>query len=111
MTGVAGHDLTTAKVALVDPGNHLHHATRRALEIVVVGVLRPVPAALVDVAVGAVHTERRGEEPHGPHELIHWNALEHLDVLEDLLCHRRSRVLRGLTADKTRATQPERGCR
>src|SRR5262245_56563613 len=110
MTGVAGHDLTAAEVALIDPGNHLHHPARGPLEVVVVGVLRPAPAAFIDMAVSAVHAERRGEEPHRPHELVDRNALEHLNVLEDLLSHRRPHTLCRLAADTHRSQQPH-GCR
>src|SRR4029077_2223006 len=49
--------------------------------------LGPVAAALVHVAIRAVQAERRGKEPHRAHELVNGNALEDLDVLEDLLRH------------------------
>jgi hypothetical protein len=42
-------------------------------------------AALLTVAFGAVHARGRGEEAHGPHELLDGNSFEKLDVLEDLL--------------------------
>ena len=105
MAGVARHDLPSAEAGAVERRHHLHHPARRPLHRVVVGVLRPVAAALVDVAIRAVQAERRGEEPHRAHELVDGNALEHLDVLEDLFRHRRPRRRR-LAARPRGAEQP-----
>ena len=108
MTGVAGHHLPPGEAGGVDRGHHPHHPARGPLQVVVVGVLRPVAAALVDVAIGAVEPGRRRKEPHRPHELVDGNALEDLDVLEDLLGHRRPLFLPGLAAHQRRAQQPHR---
>ena len=60
---------------------------RGVLARVVVGVLGPAAAALGAMAIGAGFAQRRGKESHGGHELVHWNALQHPDVLEGLLRH------------------------
>ena len=93
MTGVARDDLPPPKFVLLMVFT-ITIMTRASLEGVVVGVAGPASAAFIDVAVGAVQPERGREEPHGSHELIHGDALQYLDVLEDLLRHRRPAGLR-----------------
>ena len=53
------------------------------LRAVVDGVVLPI-AVVGGVAVLARHAQGRGEDAHRPHELADRDALEHLDVLEDL---------------------------
>jgi transcriptional antiterminator len=46
------------------------------------------------MAAGAVQAESRREEPHRVHELICGNALQDLDILENIFGHLRSLISR-----------------
>src|SRR5688500_8826672 len=87
MTGEAGHHLPPAEVRLVDRVDHDHHAAGHLFPRVLVCILGPIAAALVEMTVGAVETGSRGEDAHRPHELIDGNAFQDLNVLEDLFGH------------------------
>ena len=54
MAREARDDLAPTKVGLIDGVDHLHHAASHLLARVVVGILRPVSAAFVEMTVGAV---------------------------------------------------------
>jgi hypothetical protein len=57
MTGVARHHLPATEVVRVDLLHHRDHGARAPLEWSVVGVLAPIAAAVVGVAVGAVEAK------------------------------------------------------
>ena len=58
MTRVARHDLAPAEIRLIDAVYHQHHLPSDLLERIVRGVLSPVAAALIDVTVGTIESER-----------------------------------------------------
>ena len=84
MTGPARHDLATVEVRAIDVVDHRDHRARRLLPRGIVFPLR-IRRAGAGVAVAAAQAQRGREDAHGPHELVDRNALEHLNVLEDLV--------------------------
>ncbi len=76
---------------------------------IIVGVFLPTAATFGAVAIGARFAQGGGKEPHGGHELVHWNALQDADVLEDLIGHRRF-CRRSLRAGGRGGEQPGSDC-
>ena len=100
VTRIAGDQLAPAEIRAVDLGHHRDHAPRGPLSRVRVGGVR-VPAGVArGMAVLTRQPQRRGKDPHRPHELIHGDALQHLNVLEDLVCDHRFGFSRGLTMNE-----------
>src|SRR2546427_5393704 len=109
MTCVAGHNLPPAKIHLVQSADHLHHPPRHLLSRIVVGIARPIAAALFDMTIGAVESQCCGEESHRAHELIDGNALQDLDVLKDFFRHRRPLAGGSLNNGKRYRQEPQHG--
>src|SRR4029077_5955866 len=63
----------------------------------VVRIPIPVASTFVNVAVRAVHAQGCGEETHCPHEFVHGNSPQHLDVLEGFFRHLRFLTRVGLS--------------
>jgi hypothetical protein len=105
MAGVAGKHSAAAEIALIDGVHHQNHFACHLLISVVVGVFRPIAAALFDVAKRAVFAERRREKAHCVHEFLDGNAAEHLDVFEVLLGHERLLCGSRLGANARRGTE------
>jgi len=77
---VAIHLAVAVEALFVDGHRHLDHAARGGL-----GGLIVLLELTQNVAVGALHTERRGYEFHGRLELRRGDTFEHLNVLKNLL--------------------------
>jgi hypothetical protein len=88
VTRIARHGLPTAEVGVIDLFRHQQHAARRQLQRRVFRVQRPIGGAVQHVALAASSSDRRRNDAHRSHELIHGNAFEHLDVFEHVLGHR-----------------------
>ena len=89
MACIASHRFTPSKQIFIDRVDHLNHPAGGALQRDVHGILFPIAEDLIAVAVRAVVTQSRGEEPHRLHKLIDGNSLQHLNVFEDVLGHQR----------------------
>jgi hypothetical protein len=94
MAGPAGHDLAAVEVVLVDGLDHRDHLPRGPLDRIVGRPIDVVGAGRF-VTVGAVERERRAHDAHRAHEVVHRDALEHLDVLECFI--RQERAVPDLT--------------
>src|SRR5258708_16039757 len=97
MAGVAGQYTPSREVGLVDARHHRDHAARGPLVVVVVGILFPTAAALLDMAKGAVLAQRGRKETHRRHEFVDGYSLEDSDILEYLFRHLRSLLRPRLT--------------
>src|SRR5262245_26254804 len=87
MAGPAGHTACPAEVVFIDSGDHLDHSTRRAFHCSVYGKPFPSGIAVRSMAIQAVQAQSSGNHSHGVHELVHWNSLKNLHVLEKLFRH------------------------
>ena len=64
------------------------------------------------MAVAAAHRQRRGKQPHRPHEFVDGNPLQDLHVLEDLVGHLRPGRCWRLAGDERDRRRPdEEACR
>ncbi len=79
MAGIASHIVVPAEAVLVDGHLHLDHLAGGLLGLFVVIVIGPH-----GMAERALHAERCRNELHGRLKLLGRNALEHLDVPENL---------------------------
>ena len=91
MTGIAGDDVAPRELGFVDVSHHRHHAPRHFFHGLRVQVTALV---VVVVAVHAVNAERNLHELHGRLHQVGRHAVQHFDVLVELL-RRLSRRLRG----------------
>src|SRR5882762_6159374 len=89
MAGITGHHPHSTEVGPIDEVLHQNHPARSLFKRSVVGIPIPIAGAFRDVAVRAIHAQGSGEETHRPHEFVHGNPPEHLDVFEGFFRHLR----------------------
>src|ERR1700730_13299149 len=91
MAGVAGHLARSAEVGPIDSVHHHEHPASSLFKRGVVCIPIPIACTFHDVAIRAVHAQGSREETHRPHEFVHGNPPEDLNVLEGFF--RRFRLL------------------
>jgi hypothetical protein len=88
MARVAGHDARSPEIRPIDVLNHQNHPACGRLAGSLLGVDAPIALDLrFDMAINTVIVRRCGNEPHGVHEFIDRDSLEHRHVLEGLFRH------------------------
>src|SRR5215472_14533396 len=92
MARPARHDLAALEVVAIDRVHHLDHSSRDLLSSRV-GFPPRVGAPGAGMTIAAAHAQGGRKESHRLHELVHRDALEHLNIFEGLLRHLRPRGL------------------
>src|SRR6266853_2842556 len=105
MSRVACDHAPSSEEGLIDRLHHYDHSSRRPLDRRVVGVVLPIAAALLGMAVGAIQQRRGRKETHGLHEFIDRKSLENLHVLEDVFSQQRLRPWLVLTTRRSYAEE------
>ena len=106
MARVARHHLPAPEVGAIDFRHHQDHSARRPLSRIRVGGVDFPAAVARRMAILAGHSQGCRKDPHRPHELVHGNSLEHLNILEDVFRHLRFLTRPGLAARQCDAGQP-----
>ena len=108
MARVAGYFARSSEVGLIQGGHHQNHPAGHLLLWSFIGISGVVPGAGLAMAVGAVPGQRGGNESHRVHEFVDGDSPEHLDILEDVFCHRRLWFRDGLSIRRSNTQQAER---
>ncbi len=105
MATPAGHHLASREIVLIDSRHHGHHSPRDHFSL-------RIRCPIYAVGTGAgmtfrtVKAQRSRHNPHGPHEIVHGNSPQHLDIMERLFRQLRLRGRGGLATNDTSASHP-----